>query len=524
MAAIDIDGGVPSTTLNGAITSGATSITVADGSSYPDGTNGNFYIVIDLSAATEETIECSARSSNTLTVATRGADGTSAASHDNGATVQHVVPALTLQEANTHANTTTGTPHGSAYVTPSGNVATATALATARTIVLSGDVSGTSGSFDGTANATITTTIADDSHNHTDSTITGTLSNDTSGNAATATVLATARTIGGVSFNGSANITLPGVNATGSQDTTGTALTATGLETARTIGGVSFDGTTNINLPGVNTAGDQDTSGTAAVATTATLTDAGTDTTCFPVLAGAATGNEGLETDASALTYNASTGTLSATNLDGALTTAAQTSITQVGTLTSLTVSGGVEVQGLLDVSNQAKIEFGNENDQIRYDDTDNQFQFWMDGNKHATLGNPSIRMHQSGGTLIADSPPAGTGNDAEWAVFAGTNVLFQNTSVAADKENISADLGTNLTAAMIDSVVPKMWNRITAPGIPEIGPIADEIDDVSPFLAAHGTDADGDRVLTGINKTAWMSLMTLALQDIRARLAAIEG
>lgn len=267
MAAIDIDGGVPSTTLNGAITSGATSITVADGSSYPDGTNGNFYIVIDLGAAAEETIECSARSSNTFTIATRGADGSSATSHDNGATVQHVVPALTLQEANTHANQTTGTPHGSAYVVPSGNVATATALETARTIVLSGDVSGTSGSFDGTANATITTTIADDSHNHTDSTITGTLSNDTTGNATTATGLASSVNIGGVAFDGTASINLPGVNTSGNQDTSGNATTATGLENSVNIGGVSFDGTTNINLPGVNTSGTQDTSGNAATAT-----------------------------------------------------------------------------------------------------------------------------------------------------------------------------------------------------------------------------------------------------------------
>ena len=35
----------------------------------------------------------------------------------------------------------------------------------------------------------------------------------------------------------------------------------TALETARTIGGVSFDGSANINLPGVNTTGDQDTTG-----------------------------------------------------------------------------------------------------------------------------------------------------------------------------------------------------------------------------------------------------------------------
>ena len=48
-------------------------------------------------------------------------------------------------------------------------------------------------------------------------------SGSTTGNAATATILATARTIGGVSFNGSANINLPGVNASGTQNTSGTA-------------------------------------------------------------------------------------------------------------------------------------------------------------------------------------------------------------------------------------------------------------------------------------------------------------
>ena len=88
-----------------------------------------------------------------------------------------------------------------------------------------------------------------------------------SGNAATATKLQTARSIGGVVFDGSANINLPGVNTTGNQDTTGNAATATKLQTARTIGGVSFDGTANINLPGVNTTGNQNTTGNAATAT-----------------------------------------------------------------------------------------------------------------------------------------------------------------------------------------------------------------------------------------------------------------
>jgi len=100
------------------------------------------------------------------------------------------------------------------------------------------------------------------------------------GNASTATALATARTIGGTSFDGTANITP--ANAT-------LAATATALATARTIGGVSFDGTANITLPGVNATGNQNTSGTAAT-----------------------------------------------------VTGAAQTAITSVGTLTSLTVSGGL--------------------------------------------------------------------------------------------------------------------------------------------------------------------------------------
>ena len=63
------------------------------------------------------------------------------------------------------------------------------------------------------------------------------------GNVSTSTKLVTARTIGGVSFDGSANINLPGVNTVGNQNTTGT---AAGLTATRTINGTSFNGTANI--------------------------------------------------------------------------------------------------------------------------------------------------------------------------------------------------------------------------------------------------------------------------------------
>ncbi|ENB6193561.1 tail fiber protein [Escherichia coli] len=148
--------------------------------------------------------------------------------------------------------TTGGTISGPLSVTDgvtgtlNGNASTATKLQTARTI---GGVA-----FDGSADINLpgVNTAGNQS---------------TTGNAATATKLQTARTIGGVSFNGTANIDLPGVNKAGNQSTTGNAATATKLQTARTIGGVSFDGTANINLPGVNAAGNQNTTGNAATAT-----------------------------------------------------------------------------------------------------------------------------------------------------------------------------------------------------------------------------------------------------------------
>jgi hypothetical protein len=67
-----------------------------------------------------------------------------------------------------------------------------------------------------------------------------------------------------------------------SGSTTGNAATATALATARAIGGVSFDGTGDINLPGVNTAGNQNTSGTAAdLSATLDETKGGTGLTSF---------------------------------------------------------------------------------------------------------------------------------------------------------------------------------------------------------------------------------------------------
>ena len=65
-------------------------------------------------------------------------------------------------------------------------------------------------------------------------------------NAVSASKLQTARSIGGVNFDGTANINLPGVNQAGNQNTSGNAGTASKLAAARTINGVPFDGSNDI--------------------------------------------------------------------------------------------------------------------------------------------------------------------------------------------------------------------------------------------------------------------------------------
>ena len=123
------------------------------------------------------------------------------------------------------------------------------------------------------------------------------------------------------------------------QNTTGSAAT---LTTARTIGGVSFNGSANIDLPGVNSAGNQNTSGTAAIATTVTITDneSTNETNAVVFTAGGDVdgGNLGLESDGN-LTYNPSSGTLAATAFTGALTG----NVTGNASGTAATVTGGTQ-------------------------------------------------------------------------------------------------------------------------------------------------------------------------------------
>jgi phage-related tail fiber protein len=211
-------------------------------------------------------------------------------------TLQEIAAQLASDESAVAALTTVVS--GKANVSSLAAVATAGTFAslTSKPTTISGygiidalTLGSTVGAAAGVASAGVATTAAHSDHVHP-------LQTSVSGNAATATALATARTINGVSFDGSANITIPfanlaskpttisgygitdaltlgstvgtaaGTAAAGTATTaahsdhvhplqttiTGNAATATKLVTARTINGVSFDGSANITINAVD--------------------------------------------------------------------------------------------------------------------------------------------------------------------------------------------------------------------------------------------------------------------------------
>lgn len=106
-------GAAANTTLGSGISAVATALTIADATNWPDGSDGDFFIVIDAGSASEEKVRCSSRTTTTITVASggRGSDGTSAVLHNTGAAVRFCLTAVDLDEANAHVSNTQTNPH-----------------------------------------------------------------------------------------------------------------------------------------------------------------------------------------------------------------------------------------------------------------------------------------------------------------------------------------------------------------------------------------------------------------------------
>ena len=101
-------GAAPACTLTNAITSGdTTALLTGTVTAWNNTATGPFFMVIDPGLATEEKVLVGSRTGSSLSSITRGVDGTTAASHNAGATCYPVFTATDANDANEFASTMT---------------------------------------------------------------------------------------------------------------------------------------------------------------------------------------------------------------------------------------------------------------------------------------------------------------------------------------------------------------------------------------------------------------------------------
>ena len=291
--------------------------------------------------------------------------------------------------------------------------------------------------------------------------------------AAQATALETARLIGGVSFDGTANIDLAGVNTAGNQDTSGNAATATALATSRTIGlsgdvsgSGSFDGTGNLTIA-------------------ATVADNSHSHTIGNVT--------GLQTalDAGFVSASASNDTITFT--------------TAGGTTSSVSISDAVlsteQVQDIIGgmVSSNTETGIG-----VTYNDSTGKLDFSVTAAGVVTAGS---NLSYSGSTLNVASSPT----------FSGTVTAadFNSTSDERLKTNVEtiADAGSKVAALR---GVNFDWKES---GAKTMGVIAQEVEAVIPEVVA--TDDEG---MKSVNYQAMVGLLIEAVKELQAKVDAHEA
>ena len=353
----------------------------------------------------------------------------------------------------------------------SGNASTATSLETSRTISLTGDVSG-SASFNGTADATITAVVADDSHSHTTATITGldtalasyaplaspaltgtptvptaATNTNTTQAASTAFVVAQiaedAPTKAGTGASGTWDISVTGSSAS----TTGNAATSTTLETARTINGVSFDGSADIMVePYVED----------AVATSVTRYVTFVDDSV--------PGYKRLNEDAN-FSYNPGTNVLSVPTFSGALSGNATTATT----LQTARTINGVSFNGSANITAEPYVERDDSTNATRYPVfVDNSTAGYKRLNMDASWGyNPSSNV-----LIVSNVGPSSTTYTSSTNIAYGASKAWVNfngigTPAIRHSHNVSSisDLGVGKFRANFTSALSNSSYCVTALG-----------------------------------------------------------
>jgi hypothetical protein len=351
------------------------------------------------------------------------------------------------------------------------------------------------------ANTASKLVVRDGSGNFSAGTITATLTGNVTGaltgNADTATVLATARTIGGVSFNGSANINLPGVNSAGNQDTSGVAASATVLATARTIGGTSFNGSADIAVALAATATKWATARTASITGDLTWTSGNFDGTANVTAAGtlatvnSTVGAFGSTTAVPIVTVNAKGLVTSVTTaaIATSFNVAADTGTTDaIAGGETLTVSGGTGVSSVVS-ANEVTLAIGQAvatTSNVTFNNVS------VDG----TLTSDDItaaNMTASGNVIVTgDLTVNGTTTTVNsTAVALGDNIITLNsgeTGTPSANAGLEVERGTSVNASILWNETGNYWQ--TTDG--ETANVTSQILTAANFAATYTGNLDG--------------------------------
>lgn len=223
---------------------------------------------------------------------------------------------------------------------------------------------------------------------------------------------------------------LTGTNSGDQTTITGNAGTATALQNARTIGGVSFDGTANI------------------VPQTIQSINEATDTTCFPLFISASGAQSLQPLNNTALTFNSNTGALGATSFSGAGTnlTGTAASLTAGAVTTNANLTGDVTSVGnattLTNAPVIAKVLTGYVSGAGTVAATDSILQAIqkLNGNDATNANLTGVITSVGNATSIASQTGTGT-------KFVVDNTPTLITPVLGVATATSVDVGTNATA-----------------------------------------------------------------------------
>ncbi len=148
----------------------------------------------------------------------------------------------------------------------------------------------------------------------------------------------------------------------------------------------------------------------------------------------------------------------------------------------------------------------------------------WSDTNTAWTFNNlGTARFSIWAAGAVLNTCDEGTGDSLEINAY---GVIVRNTSSERYKNiDTTIDMTQHLSPEMVDNLHPKMWAfKNDTDQHPHISLISEEANEVSPFFVTKSFDDNGDVALSGLKDRAIMSLLVVALQDARARIATLES